>query len=397
MKKFKHKIFLTIFLILTISVISFILVFNTQNYIQLKNNIQDNLNQSIQNNDMMGEKKDLDKKPEIKFMDATLYTVLLDENDNIKDVINHSNNSISNSKIKKIANNILDSNKKETYIGFLYLENYSYTYKQGNSLVILDNSKTKMSLIISLELSLAIFIILEIIIFLISKFITDKIVKPVNDTFEKQKIFIADASHELKTPLSVIIASTEALEDNYDKKWIKNIKLESDRMSKLIKDLLDLSSSEYKSHKSIKDLSKVTELSILTFEGKAFEENVKLEYDIQDNIKFNIEESSIKQLIEILLDNAIKHSYKNKTIKVTLKENKNNITLLVQNSGKPIPKGEEEKIFERFYRIDKSRNRKEGRYGLGLAIAKNIVINHDGVISAYSDNDITTFKVLFKK
>lgn len=397
MKKFKHKIFLTIFLILTISVISFILVFNTQNYIQLKNNIQDNLNQSIQNNDMMGEKKDLDKKPEIKFMDATLYTVLLDENDNIKDVINHSNNSISNSKIKKIANNILDSNKKETYIGFLYLENYSYTYKQGNSLVILDNSKTKMSLIISLELSLAIFIVLEIIIFLISKFITDKIVKPVNDTFEKQKIFIADASHELKTPLSVIIASTEALEDNYDKKWIKNIKLESDRMSKLIKDLLDLSSSEYKLHKSIKDLSKVTELSILTFEGKAFEENVKLEYDIQDNIKFNIEESSIKQLIEILLDNAIKHSYKNKTIKVTLKENKNNITLLVQNSGKPIPKGEEEKIFERFYRIDKSRNRKEGRYGLGLAIAKNIVINHDGVISAYSDNDITTFKVLFKK
>ena len=111
----------------------------------------------------------------------------------------------------------------------------------------------------------------------------------------------------------------------------------------------------------------------------------------------NMDENSIKQLIEILLDNAIKHSYKKSTINVSLKEEKGVIELKIENNGEEIPKGEEEKIFERFYRVDKSRNRKENRYGLGLAIAKNIVLMHNGKINASSQNGTTTFKVLFKK
>lgn len=107
--------------------------------------------------------------------------------------------------------------------------------------------------------------------------------------------------------------------------------------------------------------------------------------------------TSIKQLIEILLDNAIKHAEKGSIINVNLLEESNNITILVKNKGEEIPKGEEEKIFERFYRIDKSRNRNDNRYGLGLAIAKNIVTNHNGKISAFSKDGITTFKILFKR
>ena len=106
--------------------------------------------------------------------------------------------------------------------------------------------------------------------------------------------------------------------------------------------------------------------------------------------------TGIKELVEILLDNAIKHSKKKGTINLSLKKD-GQIILLVENEGEAIPKGEEEKIFERFYRVDKARSRKDNRYGLGLAIAKNIVLLHKGKIKASSMDGITTFQVTFKK
>ena len=344
------------------------------------------------------EPNQLDKN--IKFMDSTVYTILLDNDNNIKEIINHSNNNISNSDINEIASNILNKkNIKNRYISCLYFENYSYTYISGSVLVILDNSNIKSNLIKSLGISILVFMFLEIIIFVLSKLITEWITKPVKESFDKQKQFIADASHELKTPLSVIVASSEVLEDNpKEKKWLINIKEEANRMNLLITDLLELATSE-KKITTLKDgdLSKAVELSTLTFEGKAFESNIKIDYDIASDIKMKMSENSIKQLVEILLDNAVKHSEEKSTINISLKEDNNQIELLVKNKGEAIPKEETEKIFERFYRIDKSRNRDNNRYGLGLAIAKNIVLNHNGKISAYSNDGITTFKVLFKK
>ncbi len=406
MNKLKNKVFYTIFLILTISILSFIFIFNSRNYLEQKNNIIHSLEVANDNN-----KKSIDKEPslpldkpnnkDIKFLDETVYTILLDSNDDIRDIINHTNNNLLNSDISIIAKEILNNKKiKKEYIGLLYFSNYSYLYNKGESLIILDNSKVKQNLIISLEISVLIFILLEIIIYFISKIITNWIIKPVKDSFEKQKQFIADASHELKTPLSVITASIEAMQEYpKEKKWIKNIQNEAERMNNLITDLLELSISEEKDkyQYQINDLSKVVELSTLTFEGKAYEKNITIDYNIASDIKLLMNEDAIKELIEILLDNALKHSNKQSTIKVTLQEKSNLIQLLVQNYGEGIPKGEEEKIFQRFYRVDKSRNRNDNRYGLGLAIAKNIVLNHNGIITAESNEGLTTFKVLFKK
>ena len=411
MNKLKNKVFYTTIAILTISVLSIIVIFNVQNYIEQGNSIKNSLNVATNNDRERGNKppeKPLDNKEpmynpaneDIKFMDSTIYTVLLDENDNIKDVVNHSNNDLENAEITKLAQSILNTNKEERHVGCLYIEEYSYVYLKGNSLTILDNSNIKSGLLKSLEISCLFFAIIELIIIFISKIITKWITEPVRISFENQKRFIADASHELKTPLSVIIASTEAFEDNpKEMKWITNIKNESSRMSLLITNLLELAASESKEVFKFEEdnLSKVVELSVLTFEGRAFESNVKLEYDIPENVKMKMDENSIKQLIEILLDNAIKHAQKGSIINVNLLEENNNITILVKNKGKEIPKGEEEKIFERFYRIDKSRNRNDNRYGLGLAIAKNIVTNHNGKISAFSKDGITTFKILFKR
>lgn len=409
-KKLSNKIFYTLVLILSISILTVVGIFNIQNYFEQKKSINNSLNVSMTKKDrkvIPPIKKDVAthntedmQNRNIKFMDLVIYTILLDDNNKILEVINHSNNETSSEKINSIARRILSNkNIKDRYIGNLYLSDYSYVYSKGNTLIILDNSKIKSSLLQSLEVSLLIFIILEILVIVLSRYLTVWIIKPVKESFAKQKQFIADASHELKTPLSVIVASSEAIDiTNQNSKWLKNIEYEANRMNLLISKLLDLAKSERMEEIVLvnNNLSKTIELSLLTFEGRAFEKDIKLSYEIEDNINILMDEDSIKELVEILLDNAIKHSKKNGNIKVSLKKD-SQVTLLVQNEGDPIPKGEEEKIFERFYRVDKSRNRKDNRYGLGLAIAKNIVLSHKGKIKASSLDGITTFQVTFKK
>ena len=406
MKKLNKKVYFTILSILTISLLSFIIIFNSQNYLNKQKQVENNLNiqEKFDKNDNPPNKPNDEKnnKPfdeNIKFMDVTMYTIIL-ENGNIKDIINHSNNNVSDEEITILANDILTSKSiKNKYIGNLYFEKYSYRY-DGRNLVIMDNSNINKELKSNLLTSLLIFVFLEILLICLTKIITKWITEPVKKSFEREKEFIADASHELKTPLSVIMASTEAYIDNpKETKWLTNIKTESERMNNLIIELLELAKSEGKNNVTYSEsnLSKIVELSLLTFEGIAYEKKIKIDYNIKDNIRMSLNENNIKELIEILLDNAIKHSKEEGTIIVSLKEDNKNIELLVTNEGEKIPIGEEEKIFERFYRSDKSRNRKESRYGLGLAIAKNIVTNHNGVISAKSKDGHTTFKVLFKK
>ncbi len=407
-KKLSKKIFYTLVLILTISILSVVSIFNIQNYLEQKKSINNSLNVSLNKRDRKippaktKERNDIDnvENRNIKFMDSVIYTVLLDDNDNILDVINHSNNGVSNEKISKLSIKILKDKKIKTrYIGCLYLSNYSYSYLKGDTLVIFDNSKTKKSLQLSLKMSILIFSILELLIVIGSKYLTAWLIKPVKESFDKQKQFIADASHELKTPLSVIVASSEAIDiDEKNSKWLKNIEYETNRMNLLISKLLSLAKSEQRKKVRLvnNNLSKIVELSLLTFEGIAYEKNIKFNYDIEDNIFMLMDEDSIKELVEILLDNAIKHSKKKGTINLSLKKD-GQIILLVENEGEAIPKGEEEKIFERFYRVDKARSRKDNRYGLGLAIAKNIVLLHKGKIKASSMDGITTFQVTFKK
>ena len=397
MSKLRNKIFYIVLGILTISLLSFLLVFNLQNYHDQK----DIIKRSMSFNEMAARTVPNDPfiNRNIRFMDANVITIRLDSDDNIIEIINHTNNEIDSSQITDLANNILKKdNIDKEYIGLLYFENYSYSYNKGQRLVIVDNFFVQNNLRIVLKNSIIFFIILEVIFIAISKLIANWISRPVEDAFVKQRDFIADASHELKTPLSVITASAEALEKSpKEKKWLTNIKNEADRMNKLIIDLLDLAKTENGNVElSIGNLSKAVELSVLTFEGRAFEKNIKLDYNIQENINIKMNENAMKQVIEILLDNAIKHSKEKGKVEVVLRET-NNIELTVSNQGEPIPCGEEEKIFERFYRVDKSRNRNDNRYGLGLAIAKNIVSLHKGTIKAYSKNGKTTFQISLKK
>ena len=249
----------------------------------------------------------------------------------------------------------------------------------------------------NLFMSVLVFGVVAVVLYFVVKKITEWIVKPAEVAFDKQRDFIADASHELKTPLSVITASSEAIKPTKtNKKYLDNIKAESSRMNTLIAKLLTLASTESAERSLMTEgnLSKTIELAALTFDARALACNCKLKLDVQDGISMKFNEDDIKQLVEILLDNALKHSNKNTTVELSLHRENGKTILKVINEGEGIAKGDEEKIFERFYRADKSRTGESNRYGLGLAIAKNIVKNHNGKITASSSNGKTTFKVI---
>lgn len=410
MENLRKKTFFTIFIIISLFAIFFATFFNVQTYHReytaILNNLTRMRNLTLGKPDFPNKEPINDDKPinderlrNRKFMDYEVYTFILDENNNIIDKISHSDNNISK-KIMTQAQNIIQ--KKDTSnikIGFLYLRNYAYNFEQGKYLTIIDTANTKNTLLKNLIFSLLLIIIGEIFIYIISKKITQWITEPVVMSFNREKEFVANASHELKTPLAVMMASVDCLDVNKkNEKWINNLKSESDRMNNLITKLLDLSKSEYlKSENFSKNnLSMIVEKRALTFESLAYEKNITIDTNITEKIDFLCHKESIDEVVSILVDNAISHGSENSKIEVDLFTNKNEITLKVINKGEPIPLEESEKIFERFYRNDKSHNRKSGRYGLGLSIAKNIVLAHHGNIRAFSKDGYTTFEVKFK-
>lgn len=262
---------------------------------------------------------------------------------------------------------------------------------------ITDSLKGLFSLFITL---LIVGLVMLFIIMGISIYFANRAVKPIKEAWNKQKQFIADASHEIKTPLAVINANADALISNEEKtvksqkKWLNNIKSEINRMGKLASDLLYLAKTEDMEENIIMnvfDISNIVNEVILSMEAVAFEKEIKLHYKIEPNLSFKGDIEKIKRAVIILLDNAIKYTDKQGDIDINLKKVKNQIIFTIKNTGEGIKKDELTKIFDRFYRADKSRNSESGSYGLGLPIAKSIIEKSGGKIYAIStENESTT-------
>ncbi len=232
--------------------------------------------------------------------------------------------------------------------------------------------------------------IIEVATFLIVYFASQKIVEPVKDSYEKQKLFIANASHELKTPLATIQANMEALEvDKENEKWKSNIEGEIDRANKLVLDLLQLAKMDAGSiEKGISeeiDLEAEIKKRIEVFKPR-FKGSITFNSNPEEKLVL-LPKRDFLQVLDILLDNATK--YGNKKISVVLEKNK----FSVSNDGAKISKGDSEKVFDRFYQTDKT---KDGS-GLGLAIAKALCVQNNWNISCESDKTLTKFTVVFKK
>ncbi len=243
----------------------------------------------------------------------------------------------------------------------------------------------------------AVYILFGVISILLSSWTT----KPVEKTWNEQKQFIADASHELKTPLTVIITNAEMLNENSysedDKKmFVKNILQTSGRMRKLVESLLELARLDNNritvKYDSI-DFSRLVSDSILPFEPLFFENGMTLSSDIDENIQITGCREKLGQVISILLDNALKYNKNEVTVK--LKKTVQHTLLTFSGEGQPLSGNDCENIFRRFYRTDQARNDGQS-YGLGLSIAESIVKEHNGRIWAESENGINTFFVSLK-
>lgn len=392
--KLRKKIFWIIQISLSVIILGIIIIFTSFSY---KNTITS----STMFMERIERKDDVKREQSDDFREANNNRDLFLTNIDGVYRLSIENNSVmreSDDVTDEIRNYALKLSNKKTEEG--YIGKYIYRIRKignnGKEITLIENENAIKRLKTTIILAVVIGLFGIFIIYVFAKRISKIIVKPVEESFEKQKQFVSDASHELKTPLAVIEANADVLQGKVgENKWITYIQNEVQSMNKLVNDLLTLARMENTamSNNQDFDLSKEVQMTVAVFESMIYEKEIKLEININENIHFNGEKEDIKHIISILLDNAIKHTEKNKKIIVNAQKEKNEIKIEVKNEGEPIPIEEQEKIFERFYRIDKARNRNEKRYGLGLSIAKEIVEKYNGTIKAFSKDGVTNFVV----
>lgn len=240
--------------------------------------------------------------------------------------------------------------------------------------------------------------IILILLLCVSKKISKLLVKPVDDMVQAEKKFISYASHELKTPLAVIMANTDLLTDSIgDEKHLNYIKAETERMNHLIIQMLTLAKLDLVDEfydKTSFSLGEALLEIVYPFESIAYEKSKQLTIDIQNNMPFMGDRQQIQRVVSILLDNALSYSDSDGTIKISACKKSGKYRIQVSNTGKEIPKDTQKILFERFYRQNHAQANNEEHFGLGLAIAYEIVKKHHGIISVNSTRGINCFTVL---
>ena len=285
------------------------------------------------------------------------------------------------------------------------LEEYSLRFQisrepMKNAVYFIDISAEKETLrqltytcIFIAVISFGVFLIISIIL-------ARWTVKPVETAWEQQKQFVADASHELKTPLTVIMTNGEMLLEGNPSpekrtQFTGNILIMAKQMRGLIESLLELARSDNNSKEEVftkTDFSSLVSEALLPFEPLYFEKGLELSAEIQENIAVLGDSASLLRLTDILLDNAMKYSYPGTAVRVSLKRQRECCILSVESHGDTLSGADLKNIFKRFYRVDKARSMNHS-YGLGLPIAESIVEKHKGKIRAESVSGVNTFRV----
>lgn len=274
-------------------------------------------------------------------------------------------------------------------------------FAPGKVIVFLDESNEIYSYFRVLFLSAGIGLICWTLMLLFVILLSKKAIRPIAENMEKQKEFITNAGHEIKTPLAIIQANTEAMElHGGENKWSKNIKQQIARLDGLMKNLLFLTRSDengLKTNKTAFSLSEAVSETADSFSESMSLKGIRFQISVQEKICVTADKEQITQLVSILLDNALKYSNDNGCTEVLLTKEQNNSTCIqVKNTVSELPNAVPERLFDRFYRADTARTQKSGGYGIGLSMAKAICDANNAQISVrYEDKQTIVFEVKF--
>lgn len=304
------------------------------------------------------------------------FVVYLNQTGAVTDI--HGTDQYDTESCTELITEINASREYDGYCGSLQFVKKDYT--DGAVVVFSDRQSDITMMKNMLFASIAVFLLMEVIVFILTRILTKRAMRPMQVSLEKQQQFISDAGHELKTPLTIISANADILADEIgDNKWLSYIKSQAERMRILVQEMMDLmkiSGTPQHLAQSRFNLGSLVENVALPFECQAFEQKKTFHIELEPDVEFFGNTEQIRRMVGIFIDNAFKYSNENGTIQVQLKTENGKKVLKIYNTGQGIEKGEEEKIFERFYRSDSSRSRQTGGYGLGLAIAKSIADQH---------------------
>ena len=289
--------------------------------------------------------------------------------------------------LQKLVTDAVNESSTSGYVGtYRYLK---VNNDAGNLVLLLNTQRDLDSFHAFMRNSIIVSSIVILSVFILLVLISKKVIAPIQQSYQKQKQLITDASHELKTPLAIIRSNTDVLElENGDSKWTKNIQNQVDRLTSLVNSLVVFSRMEEKdtAEKVKFNLSESLHARIDDFEELASFQKKHIIADIDNNIYYRGGQQAIVQLMDILLENAIKYATKETNINITLKKNKKYATMKISNQAN-VKKGDLRKVFDRFYRLDESRNSTVKGYGIGLSMAKLIAEKHKEVIKAYAPED----------
>ena len=335
----------------------------------------------------------------IKRQEYDYSTSVVLKNKNIM-VLSNSLKDTTDKDILNMTKGLQKSGKR-----FGSIDNYIYLVrilKSGNTVYIFVNNKealqnSKQFFIVSIF----IFLLSVIVFTIISYYLSRWMIKPSEKAIKNQKIFVANISHDLKTPITIIRANADLIENEVkNKKSIKYIQQETEKLNHLVNEMLTLTRIDNTiSKENFKNFNFGDSLFdvVLPFESIAYEKGIKFNINIDESTNYFGNETNIQKLAEILIDNAMSYTAKGGIVDVDAYENSKAVTLSITNTGEPISDEKKEEIFDRFYRESKSRESTGNHYGLGLSIASTIVKKHNGKITVESKNGKNTFTVTLPK
>lgn len=341
-----------------------------------------------------------DRGPHIntnQFKLSTFYAVAISYDDMVIELKNDDAAIYTDAELEQAARQALKKTETNGVIGNLI---YYKMDKGGYMLVsFMDNTIIRASMNTLFRYTLIFGGVAILALYFLAVYLAKRIVKPLEESYQKQKQFISDAGHELKTPVSVVSANAELLSREIgDNQWLANIQYENERMGKLVGQLLELARTEnVKPQMEPIDFSRLVAGGTLPFESVAYEHGLTLDSQIAEGVIVQGNSTQLSQLVSILVDNAIQHGQSGKEVLVSLVHTRSAVVFSVINDGEPIAQEQMTQLFERFYRADEVRNGEDKHYGLGLAIAKAIVEVHHGKIEVSCYDGKVCFAVRLPK